>query len=407
MNLGYKYKLLPNKYQSKLLKNHMFTTNQAYNILLNLKQQEYQINKDLSKDKRTYLTNIQFDNKVKELIRNRNLTYNTKLLQQERVRFIQNYKSNLKKIANGNQVGEVQFKKYSHLSYQSFQTTKEQYSIIDSNNTKYKYIQIFKEKIKIRWTRDLPNAPTSITISFDNNKFFIVFNVVITNKQISLNIDKDNSVGIDLNNKSIDIGNKDFHIKLPMFTVKNAKKYKDKLEYLDKKQSKRKELCKKNKTKVGKNYIKTRNKIKKINKKISNERDYKIHQITNNILNILLNKDIKCIIVEDLDVKQLTSKENVNKKLGKNKSKSMKKNILNVSYSKILDILKYKCVQLGIEFRKVNPKNTSKTCSKCGNIKKTLELSERIYKCECCGNVIDRDYNATLNILNFGFSKIK
>lgn len=290
------------------------------------------------------------------------------------------------------------------MSYQSFQTTKEQYSLIDSENQKYKYIRLFKESIKIKFTRKLPSNPSSITISFDNNSFFIVFNASIETKPFidKNDINETNSVGIDLNNKSIDIGNKDFHYKLPMFKVNNVKKYKDKLDYLQKKQSKRKELCKKHKTKVGKNYIKTREKIKKINRKISNEREYKIHQITNNIINILLERNIKCVVVEDLNVQEMTSKENINKTLGKNKSKSMKKNILNISYAMILKILQYKCVQIGIDYRKVNPKNTSKTCSKCGNIKNHLELSERIYKCDCCGNEIDRDYNATNNILGLG-----
>ena len=45
---------------------------------------------------------------------------------------------------------------------------------------------------------------------------------------------------------------------------------------------------------------------------------------------------------------------------------------------------------------------SSKTCSKCGNIKEELKLSERSYKCECCGIEIDRDYNAALNIKNIG-----
>ena len=45
---------------------------------------------------------------------------------------------------------------------------------------------------------------------------------------------------------------------------------------------------------------------------------------------------------------------------------------------------------------------SSKTCSKCGNVKEKLKLSERSYKCECCGIEIDRDYNAALNIKNIG-----
>ncbi len=44
---------------------------------------------------------------------------------------------------------------------------------------------------------------------------------------------------------------------------------------------------------------------------------------------------------------------------------------------------------------------SSKLCSCCGNIKKDLKLSDRIYKCEC-GNVIDRDYQAALNLKKYG-----
>ena len=50
--------------------------------------------------------------------------------------------------------------------------------------------------------------------------------------------------------------------------------------------------------------------------------------------------------------------------------------------------------------------NTSKLCSCCGSIKKDLKLSDRIYKCEC-GNVVDRDYQAALNLKRYGKNVIK
>ena len=49
---------------------------------------------------------------------------------------------------------------------------------------------------------------------------------------------------------------------------------------------------------------------------------------------------------------------------------------------------------------------SSKLCSCCGNIKKDLKLSDRIYKCEC-GNVIDRDYQAALNLKGYGENVLK
>ena len=46
---------------------------------------------------------------------------------------------------------------------------------------------------------------------------------------------------------------------------------------------------------------------------------------------------------------------------------------------------------------------SSKRCSRCGNVKDELKLSERTYRCESCRNVIDRDLNADINIRNEGF----
>ena len=50
---------------------------------------------------------------------------------------------------------------------------------------------------------------------------------------------------------------------------------------------------------------------------------------------------------------------------------------------------------------------SSKTCSRCGNVKEELLLSKRTYHCECCGLEIDRDYNASINILKKGLEILK
>ena len=45
---------------------------------------------------------------------------------------------------------------------------------------------------------------------------------------------------------------------------------------------------------------------------------------------------------------------------------------------------------------------SSKTCSNCGHIKSDLKLSNRIYKCEHCGLVLDRYLNSAINLKNYG-----
>ena len=54
----------------------------------------------------------------------------------------------------------------------------------------------------------------------------------------------------------------------------------------------------------------------------------------------------------------------------------------------------------GLHFHQVDPKNTSQTCSSCGQkAPKKLSLSVRTFSCQSCGTVLDRDHNAALNIL--------
>jgi putative transposase len=66
--------------------------------------------------------------------------------------------------------------------------------------------------------------------------------------------------------------------------------------------------------------------------------------------------------------------------------------------------LKYKAESAGVLIREVNPAYTSQICNSCGVIKK-LKLSDRVYVCDDCGFVIDRDVNAALNIMDRGCSE--
>ena len=62
--------------------------------------------------------------------------------------------------------------------------------------------------------------------------------------------------------------------------------------------------------------------------------------------------------------------------------------------------LEWKCKKFGSHFIKVNPKNTSRTCSVCGQIH-DMTLKDRVMMCSC-GNKMDRDINAAINIKNAG-----
>lgn len=81
------------------------------------------------------------------------------------------------------------------------------------------------------------------------------------------------------------------------------------------------------------------------------------------------------------------------------------KSISDAAWSAFFDQLSHKAEEAGRTFVKVNPAYTSQTCSRC-NHRQKMPLSERVYECSCCGLVIDRDLNASKNILAVGLHSI-
>jgi len=76
------------------------------------------------------------------------------------------------------------------------------------------------------------------------------------------------------------------------------------------------------------------------------------------------------------------------------------RNILDSSWGMFLQMLKFKAENAGIEYVEVDPRNTSKMCCKCGKLQDMPTLI-RTYKCSC-DHIIDRDHNASINILAKG-----
>ena len=138
--------------------------------------------------------------------------------------------------------------------------------------------------------------------------------------------------------------------------------------------------------KFSKNWYKQKSKISKLHEYIKNCRRDFLHKLSKN-----LSKTYNAVVVEDLNMKGISQALNFGKSVGDN------------GWGMFLRMLEYKLMFLGKQFLKIDKWfPSSKTCNKCGNVKEELKLSERSYKCECCGIEIDRDYNAALNIKNIG-----
>ncbi|MFX1577732.1 MAG: RNA-guided endonuclease InsQ/TnpB family protein [Promethearchaeota archaeon] len=131
-----------------------------------------------------------------------------------------------------------------------------------------------------------------------------------------------------------------------------------------------------------KNYRKTLLKYQKLHHKISNVRKDTLHKITTKLA-----KTKSVIGIEDLNIGGIIQ----NKRLAKAMS--------DTSWYKFRQQLKYKTKWYGSKLVVISrffP--SSKRCSRCGKIKADLRLSQRIYKCNNCGLILDRDINASFNL---------
>ena len=121
-----------------------------------------------------------------------------------------------------------------------------------------------------------------------------------------------------------------------------------------------------------------------IHKRIVNRRSNFAHQLSRRIVD-----QFGLIAVEDIEAGRMVHNH------------CLAKSILDAAWSNFLDKLAYKAGYADRAFVKVPPAYTSQDCSACGH-RQLLTLSDRTYNCPCCGLSIDRDLNASLNVLSRG-----
>jgi putative transposase len=130
---------------------------------------------------------------------------------------------------------------------------------------------------------------------------------------------------------------------------------------------------------------KAANKVSHIYERLGNLRGNFAHQLSHRIVN-----EYGIICLEDIDIKNLIEKKPY-----------MAKSVLDASWNRFRTYVTYKAESAGRKVVLVNPAYTSQMCSGCGSIVKK-DLSERVHNCPKCGLVMDRDLNASKNILRLG-----
>lgn len=247
-------------------------------------------------------------------------------------------------------------------------------------------------------------------INYDGYRFYLTVSVSDDSAPIKYiqkkeNIRKDDEViGVDVNIDNIVTSNKDGSITNSFASINKTNKVKrieKRFVRIQKALSRKYESHKitKKALKESKNYTKNRTKLHKLRCKLQNIRDEYLYYFLNKILFIDSNTIPKKIVIEDLDVKEMMSKKDKEKK---KKNKYLRPALQKTSFGKILKKIKEKCIFYDIELIEADKYYaSSKMCSLCKNKKSDLKLSDRIYRCDRCGLIINRDLNAAINLANY------
>lgn len=244
-----------------------------------------------------------------------------------------------------------------------------------------KFVKLPKLKTLVKFVnhRQLPQncIIKSATISKVCDNYYISFCVEYEVKEIAP-VEIKKVVGLDYSQTNFFVSSEGEKANYPRY----YRKLEDKLK-LEQQRLSRKELN-------SNNWIKQKKKISKLQNKIANQRLDFIHK-----LSYRLAEEFDCVVVEDLDLRNLAQ------------CLSLGKNVHDNCFGKFREFLAYKLEDRGkrlIKIDKFFP--SSKTCSNCNNHKDNLKLSDRTYKCDSCGLEIDRDINAGINIRNQGLYMI-
>jgi putative transposase len=222
--------------------------------------------------------------------------------------------------------------------------------------------------MKIELHRQIEGKIKTMTIKREDGKYYAIFTAI---KDIRIPEVKDtNPVGIDMGLKTFAVLSDGSKITKPNFR-KNAEKHIARWQRIvarRKKGSRRRQIAK--------------DKLTREYEIANNQANDYLHKITDQ----LINSGYTSFAVEKLQIQNMM------------KNHHLAKSINYASWNRFFQYLSYKAESAGMKVIEVDPRETSKTCSNCGNLQ-NMPLSKRIYFCEGCGLTEDRDINASINIL--------
>jgi putative transposase len=371
MLLGFKTELKLNNRQKTLLSKHSGTARHAWNWGNRLCLQILENNKNNPEDKIKFPTAIDLHKWLVALVKSENLWYyeSSKCAPQYALRHL----ADAWKACFNKKKGRPKFKKKGRND-----------SFTLDGSIKIDHFKISLPKIGTLKTYErLPQGiiPSSVTISRQADRWFISFKV--ETEPPSVPPIRGDERGVDV--VGVDLGVKSLATLSTGEVFEGAKSYR-KLEH---KLAQLQRIVSRRELK-SKNWYKAQLKVALLHKKIADIRKDTLHKLTT-----YLTKNHGQIVIEDLNVSGMLA----NHKLAKS--------IADMGFFEFRRQLDYKCLREGSELiiaDRFFP--SSKICSNCGVKKESLSLSERVYQCDACYFVADRDLNASINLSRWSYHRI-
>ena len=405
INKSYKFRLYPTKDQEQLLLQHVGNSRFMWNKLVEFNTKYKEENKkfpnQLILQKEVKKLKKEFD--FTKLTHSQPLQINAKRLFQVNLKSVQPQTVQERKV----KISKAKLKPKKHRAnalkkafrygFPNFKRKSDMSgSLFYPQNFKMKRSRMFFAKlgwIKYIKHRNIEGIAKTATIMQDGEQWYVTICCEMNIKlKPKLSIENSNIVGIDVGIKEFATVSNGEVIHNP----KTLKKYKDKLakeqRKLSRKQYVDKEIKGETKKVSSNNRDKQKTIVRKIHRKIKNTRKDFLHKTSHHMIT-----KYDGIILETLSIKSMLQKN----------GKAQNRNTCDVSWYEFSRMLEYKCLWKSKYFHKIDQYFCStQLCSKCGN-KQEMPQEVRIYSCQACGNTLDRDYNASLNILKEGVSELK
>lgn len=253
--------------------------------------------------------------------------------------------------------------------YDSFTYPQSGFEITDNGKLKLSKIG----EINIKQHREIEGKIKTCTIKRDVDQWYCSFSVEMDPEPPFEPTGQ--SVGVDVGLKSLITLSNGEQVKPPKFLRQSEKK-------LAKAQ---RELSRKKKGSSNRN--KQRIEVARIHRKIRNQRKDFTHKLSRTLVNTY-----DTIVFEKLQIKNMV------------KNHHLAKSISDAGWGQLVDFTKSKAEYAGRVVKQVNPQKTSMECCMCGHVQK-MPLSQRTYDCPMCGNIMDRDENAAINIKSRGIGQ--